>query len=456
MSEEHVSVTRVRTWRLWLLPATAVLALGVALWVIAVRSRADRASEDRSPAEDAPIAVQSAVVQYERTPVWYEATGTVRPQFETQLAAKVMGRIVRLEVREGDRVTAGQPLVWLDSRDLRAAVSQAAAGARAARVGVDAASTAARMERSSSAARIDAARALVKQSEAAVAAARSRLDLVRNGPRRQERAQAALAVAQAKAALDLAEADYQRMRTLHTEGAVSKQQLDAARTQWEVARARHAAAVEAASMAEEGSREEDIRAAEEGLRQAQAALDAAREGLRQAEAAALMADVRDQEVRSAREQARQAEAALRLAQTTQDHSILQAPYDGVVARRLADPGNMANPGVPLLTIQGGALRVEAVVPESVLRHVAIGGPASVRLDALGDREISGRVVEISPPRRSCYAHVHRSGGTARGIRGYGRNVRPRALHGWSRRETRGSDESHCGARWPSVRVCAVR
>lgn len=380
----------------WFLIGTGMLLIiAAALTLVRSSNAGDQPGPQRSR-EAPPVSVSVETARLDAVPTVYEATGVVRSEYETELAAKVMGRITRLDVREGDRITSGQPLVWLDSRDLRAAVAQARAGAQAARVGVDAAVVTARMERSSSQARVDAARALVRQSEAAVESARARLDLVKSGPRKQERAQAALGVAQAKAALELAEADYARMKSLHEEGAVSRQQLDAARTQRDVARARYEAAQEALSMAEEGSRQEDIRSAEEGLRQAEAALDAARQGLRQAEAAALMADVRDQEIRSARAQVSQAVAAARLAETTEGYAVLYAPYDGVVARRMTDPGDMANPGVPLLVVHGGALRIEATVPESVLPMVRRDGTVEVELDAMAGRVLSGRVVEITP------------------------------------------------------------
>jgi len=380
----------------WTLVALGALLVGATVISIVRRSEAHEEPNTEVGRASEPIPVSVETVRRETVPAFYEATGVVRSEFETELAAKVMSRITRMDVREGDRVAAGQPLVWLDARDLRAAVDQARAGERAARVGVDAAVVTARMERSSSQARVEAARALVRQSEAAVASARARLDLVKSGPRKQERAQAALGVAQAKAALELAEADFARMSLLHEDGAVSRQQLDAARTQRDVARARYEAALETQSMAEEGSRQEDIRAAEEGLRQAEAALDAARQGLRQAEAAALMADVRDQEIRSARAQVSQAVAAARLARTTEGYTVLYAPYDGVVTRRMADPGDMANPGVPLLALEGGALRIEAVVPESVLAHVHKSDVVEVELDAMAGRLLTGKVVEITP------------------------------------------------------------
>ena len=180
------------------------------------------------------------------------------------------------------------------------------------------------------------------------------------------------------------------------EGAVSQQQVDAARTRANVARAQYEQAVEAKSIADEGSRAEDIRSAEEGVAQAQAALDMARQSLRQSEAAALMVAVRRSEVKTAAAQVKQSEAAARGARILRAMSVVRAPFDGVVARRMADPGHMASPGMPLLTVHGGGLRFEAIVPESLLASARPGVSAPVTLDAIPETNLAARVVEVMP------------------------------------------------------------
>lgn len=377
----------------------AAALLGVmGLWALA-SARSGKPDQTDGAAEETasgPVSASVETVQLDRIPSYLEVPGTVAPRFSASLAAKVMGRVVSLPVAEGDAVRAGQPLVWLDSRDLSASVDQAEAGAKAARVGVETAVVAARMERSAADARVEAARAMVDQAQAGLQAARARLDMVRSGPRKQERAQAALAAAQARAAWELAVADHDRMKVLFADGAVSKQQYDASRTRMDVAKAQLESALEAQSLADEGSRAEDIRTAEEGVRQAEAALEAARQSLKQSRAAALMADVRDKEIAVAQAQVRQGAAAVRMARVTRDMAVIRAPFDAVVARRMADPGTMATPGVPLLVLHGGGLRFEAATPESALTSARIGSEGEVVLDALGGRRIGARVVEVTP------------------------------------------------------------
>jgi RND family efflux transporter MFP subunit len=81
---------------------------------------------------------------------------------------------------------------------------------------------------------------------------------------------------------------------------------------------------------------------------------------------------------------------------TRNEATIPAPFDGVVTKRLADPGTMAAPGVPLLAVQGGALRLEASAPESVLAFVRRGSTVPMYFDALQNHALTGRVVEIAP------------------------------------------------------------
>jgi RND family efflux transporter MFP subunit len=61
-----------------------------------------------------------------------------------------------------------------------------------------------------------------------------------------------------------------------------------------------------------------------------------------------------------------------------------------------EPGNLALPGAPLLTIeQAGAYRLEALVEESRSREMHTGRPTTVTLDSLG-RTFTCRVSEIAP------------------------------------------------------------
>ena len=97
-------------------------------------------------------------------------------------------------------------------------------------------------------------------------------------------------------------------------------------------------------------------------------------------------------------QARQliAKAAVTQAETMLGYSQIEAPFDGVITHKLADVGDIAVPGRPLLELEDPtAMRLEADVPESLLGRIQTGAKMLVRLPAL-EREMSGTVSEIAP------------------------------------------------------------
>jgi multidrug efflux pump subunit AcrA (membrane-fusion protein) len=75
----------------------------------------------------------------ERTTVhdFHEAAGTVQSRMKTTLAAKIVGSVVSVLVREGDRVAAGQKLLKIDDRDLASQSRQAEAGLREAEAALE-------------------------------------------------------------------------------------------------------------------------------------------------------------------------------------------------------------------------------------------------------------------------------------------------------------------------------
>jgi RND family efflux transporter MFP subunit len=78
------------------------------------------------------------------------------------------------------------------------------------------------------------------------------------------------------------------------------------------------------------------------------------------------------------------------------YSSLTAPFDGVVTQRMADEGNMANPGMPLLTIeQNTQLEVSATVSESDINSIKKGDNAQVEVKAIG-KTVECTISEISP------------------------------------------------------------
>ncbi|MFN3421547.1 MAG: efflux RND transporter periplasmic adaptor subunit, partial [Armatimonadota bacterium] len=113
-------------------------------------------------------------------------------------------------------------------------------------------------------------------------AARQQLALMREGFRKQQIAQAEAAFKQAEANLKVAQATYERFKPLAEQGVITKQRFDEITLQLESAKAQYESAKQQLSMMQEGFRSQEIRQAEENVRQAEAALIIAKERVKMA------------------------------------------------------------------------------------------------------------------------------------------------------------------------------
>jgi RND family efflux transporter MFP subunit len=93
----------------------------------------------------------------------------------------------------------------------------------------------------------------------------------------------------------------------------------------------------------------------------------------------------------------QANARLMQAQTSLGYTRVRAPFAGIVTEKKADAGTLASPSMPMFTIEDTqSYRLEVAVDESDLRLVRIGQVSPVTIDALGNVQLSGKVVQIVP------------------------------------------------------------
>jgi RND family efflux transporter MFP subunit len=78
-----------------------------------------------------------------------------------------------------------------------------------------------------------------------------------------------------------------------------------------------------------------------------------------------------------------------------NYTNLTAPFSGIVTQKLADAGSMANPGMPLLTIeQAGSYQVSASVPENIIDKIKSGEKAILSITAV-NKTIDGEVTQIN-------------------------------------------------------------
>ena len=152
------------------------------------------------------------------------------------------------------------------------------------------------------------------------------------------------AIASAKAGLELAQATHKRMRDLYEKRSISNQEFDESTAR---------------------------------LKMAQAGYEMALSRRRQLES-----------------RIAQAEQGLKAAAVVRDYAQITAPFDGAVTEKTVEPGTLAAPGAPLLTLEReGGYRLEVPVEESRLGLVRSGQAAKVILET---GEIEGRVSEIAP------------------------------------------------------------
>ncbi len=85
------------------------------------------------------------------------------------------------------------------------------------------------------------------------------------------------------------------------------------------------------------------------------------------------------------------------AQAMLGYTRITAPFAGVVTARMADPGTLAAPGVPLLQIDSaGPLQLQTTIDESAIASVRLGMKLNVSIDAAPSLDPAGTVTEIVP------------------------------------------------------------
>lgn len=140
----------------------------------------------------------------------------------------------------------------------------------------------------------------------------------------------------------------------------------------------------------------DVREIRAKLDQARAVLEQARRDRARFEALLRQQAVTQAEFDGVEARFRVAEAAVAEAETMLGYAEVRAPFDGVVTRKLADVGDLASPGRPLVELEDPkALRLEADVPEALIAGVHAGAKLPVRVSAL-NLDLEGVVAEIAP------------------------------------------------------------
>jgi RND family efflux transporter MFP subunit len=233
-------------------------------------------------------------------------TGTLAAQEQADVASEIAGRIVSTPVERGTRVTTGSILVQIAETEVRAQADEAGANT----------------------AQLEARLGL------AGGGAVFEIDRVPE-------------VANARAAADLAQADFDRARMLLDRKLLPQADFDKSRAQTDAAR-----------------RQYDI--ARNGAEQQYQALVAAR-------------------------------ARMTMARKALADAVVRAPFDGIVDERLVSVGDYVIRGTKVASVMRTTpLRVELTVPGQYLASIAAGRSVSLEVDAYPGKTFAGQVRYVSP------------------------------------------------------------
>ena len=266
----------------------------------------------------------------------------------------VQGKIRLLPIQEGDRVEKGQLIAQLREEDYHA--------------------------------QVDVAAGVVQTVEAELKEAEAELALVREKTHK-EVAEATAAVCAAQARQDEAEAslrqaslDFDRIKKLHRSKTVSSSEMDRAQATFDLCHAR-------------------VEVAKEVIKENQAKLQIA-----EANTAGVI--LKEQRVESLRGRWEEARAALTAAKLKLDHTTVTSPIDGIVAKKVANIGEVIKVGQTIAVIVDlNTVWVEANLEETKVEHVRLGQTVDVKVDAYPGTKFTGRVANIGAAAASEFALI---------------------------------------------------
>jgi membrane fusion protein, multidrug efflux system len=113
-------------FRKWLILLVIALVVGAAIWKIR-KNTEEQATEGKkmAAAQDRPVPVQTVHVQQKTMPIYLTALGTVTAYYTVTVKSRVDGQLIKVNVREGQRVKQGDLLAQIDPAPYQAALAQA-------------------------------------------------------------------------------------------------------------------------------------------------------------------------------------------------------------------------------------------------------------------------------------------------------------------------------------------
>ncbi|MGC8737730.1 MAG: efflux RND transporter periplasmic adaptor subunit [Candidatus Hydrogenedens sp.] len=245
------------------------------------------------------------------------ASGTIMAHRRSMIASGMMGIISKVHVKEGQHVARDEILIELSHEDLDAQVAL---------------------------------------SEANLLVAKTRLEQARVGYEVAKNLSESQ-INQTQAQLKQAESDLERAKKLREQGILSPGEQEKVELAYKVAKEAY-----------------------------QSALTSVKE-----------LQVREQEVKAGETAIIQAESALNSARAIRDKAIIKAPFDGVVATINVHEGEGIAIGVPLMyLLDNSDLYIEAPFDEANAGQISLNQKTRIELDAFPGQVFMGEIFEISP------------------------------------------------------------
>ena len=244
-------------------------------------------------------------------------TGTVQARALSKISSQYTGRIKRILKRDGERVKKGETLLEIENNDANAQLRLAEANLRGTKTELS---------------------QLLLSRDMVVSQASSTLN-------------------QTRAKLDNAAANLDRANSLYTKGMISKQEMDSAKSTFDVAQADY----------------ESARANE------------------------LQGKMKDEEIKTARARVEQMESNLQLAMVQLGRTYITAPYSGIITELFVEEGELLSIGTQVLEMADeSTMEVDAVIDEVDVGKLRIGQDVKLTFDAFKEKQSLGKILEISP------------------------------------------------------------
>ncbi|MBU0987195.1 MAG: HlyD family secretion protein [Proteobacteria bacterium] len=270
------------------------------------------------------------------------------------VSSTVSGKIRLLPIREGEQVKKGQLVAQLREEDYQAQVDVAAGAVRATNASLNEAIADVLVVE-------EKTKKEVQRAEAVLSASHARLK-------------------EAEANMQLATLDFKRVSQLYKSKTISASEMDKVQAAYNLAQAR-------------------LASAKEEINENRAKLNVTRANTGEV-------TIKQRRVESLKGKLEEATAEFEAARLKLDHTTVTSPIDGVVAKKIANIGEVITAGQPVaVIIDLNNIWVEANLEETKVEHVRLGQPVDLNVDAYPKTRFTGKVINIGAATASEFALI---------------------------------------------------